>query len=106
MPEPRLTSKDDASARTELAAAWLDAAEAGFRYYARLGGLALALAETLVPAIGELRPTVRLPSHSPDAPAREAPSPGVEDVAQTIVIEAAAGQERPRRVHGREHDGA
>lgn len=73
MPEPRLN-------------AFGEVATAGLRYYTRLGTLTLDLAETLVPALGELRPSLRL---APDRPAEaEAAAPG----GQTIVIEAAAGR--------------
>lgn len=92
MPEPRLSATADGSQRTELASAWRDAAEAGVRYYTRLGGLALELAETLVPAIGELRPTVRLSPDPPSRPASKTPDPPSDAGRQTIVIEAAAGR--------------
>lgn len=92
MPEPRLSATADASRGTELASAVRDAAEAGLRYYTRLGGLALALAETLVPAIGELRPTVRLSPDPPSTPDARSPDPPGEPGGQTIVIEAAAGR--------------
>lgn len=92
MPEPGLSPRDGASARADIVAAWRDAADAGLRYYGRLGGLALELAETLVPAVGDLRPTVRRGSGAPEPAARPTPGPGVEQVAQTIVIEAAAGK--------------
>ena len=73
MPAPRLN-------------AFGEVATAGLRYYTRLGTLTLDLAETLVPALGELRPSLRL---APDRPAEaEAAAPG----GQTIVIEAAAGR--------------
>jgi hypothetical protein len=91
VPEPRLSAKGDASQRTDLASAWRDAAEAGVQYYTRLGGLALALAEALVPAIGELRPTVRA-SPDPPTPAAASPDPPSKPGGQTIVIEAAAGR--------------
>jgi hypothetical protein len=73
VPEPRLN-------------AFGEVATAGLRYYTRLGALTLDLAETLVPALGDLRPSLRL---APDRPAEpEAAAPG----GQTIVIEAAAGR--------------
>jgi hypothetical protein len=78
----------DASPRTEVVAAWRDATEAGIRYYTKMGGLALALAEALVPALGELRPAVRM---SPEAEGASS-APPVEPTAPTIVIEAAAGR--------------
>jgi hypothetical protein len=87
-----LSARDDASQPTDLATAWRDAAEAGFRYYARLGGLAFELAGSLVPGIRELRPTVRL---SPDPPAAHVEKPSAQSgelSEQTIVIEAAAGR--------------
>ena len=62
-----------------------EVATAGLRYYARLGTLTLDLAQTLVPALGELRPSLRLAPAPPAEP--EAAAPG-----QTIVIEAAAGR--------------
>ena len=92
MPEPRLSATADAFRRTELASAWRDVAEAGLQYYTRLGGLALALAETLVPAIGELRPTVRLSPGPPNAPDARPPDPPTEPGRPTMVIEAAAGR--------------
>lgn len=92
MPEPRLSGTSDASERTELASAWRDAAEAGLRFYSRLGGLAVALAETLVPAIGDLRPTVRLSPAPAHAPVARQPDPTDDPGRQTIVIEAAAGR--------------
>lgn len=92
MPEPRLNATADTSQRTELGSAWRDAAEAGVQYYTRLGGLALALAEALVPAIGELRPTVRLSPDPPSTPGARSPDPPSEPGGQTIVIEAAAGR--------------
>lgn len=92
MPEPRLSATADGSPRTELASAWRDAAEAGVRYYTRLGGLALELAETLVPAVGELRPTVRVSPDPPSTPASKPPDPPSDAGRQTIVIEAAAGR--------------
>lgn len=87
-----MSAKDDASQPTDLATAWRDAAEAGLRYYARLGGLALELAEALVPAIRELRPTVRLSPDPPSAPGRKPPAQSGERSEQTIVIEATAGR--------------
>lgn len=75
MPEPRLSS-------------FGEVATAGLRYYARLGTLTLDLAQTLVPALGELRPSLRL---APDAPADHEPDGSVHG-GQTIVIEAAAGR--------------
>ena len=74
--------------------AWRDAAEAGVRYYAKLGGLALELAETLVPAVGGLRPRVNV---TPEPPPRAellppAPPPSEPPSEQTIVIEAPAGR--------------
>ncbi len=75
MPEPRLSD----SVR--------DAAEASLRYYGRMGGLALELAETLVPSLSGLRPAVVRSSAPPAEPA-SAESPR----GQTIVIEAAAGR--------------
>ena len=75
MPEPRLST----TVR--------DAAEASLRYYGRMGGLALELAETLVPSLSGLRPAV-LRSSEPLAEPAAAESPG----GQTIVIEAAAGR--------------
>lgn len=92
MPEPRLSATADASERTDLASAWRDAAEAGVRYYARLGGLALELAETLVPAIGGLRPALRLSPDPPSTPEASSPDPPSEPGGQTIVIDAAAGR--------------
>ena len=73
MPEPRLN-------------AFGEVATAGLRYYGRLGTLTLDLAQTLVPALGELRPSLRLAPESLAEP--EAAAPG----GQTIVIEAAAGR--------------
>jgi hypothetical protein len=61
-----------------------EVASAGLRYYARLGTLTLDLAQTLVPALGELRPTLR--------PTPVAASPQPAPQSQTIVIEAAAGR--------------
>ena len=92
MPEPKLSATADASGRSELAAALRDAAEGGLRYYTRLGGLALALAEALVPAISELRPMVRLSPDPPSTPDARSPDPPSEPGGQTIVIEAAAGR--------------
>jgi hypothetical protein len=68
--------------------AWRDAAEAGVRYYAKLGSLAVELAETLVPAVGGLRPSLRL---TPDPPAQSEAGPAAP-TEQTIVIEAPAGR--------------
>lgn len=87
-----MSATADRSRRTELASAWRDASEAGVRYYTRLGGLALELAETLVPVIGELRPTVRLSPDPPRTPAAKPPDPPGDAGRQTIVIEAAAGR--------------
>ena len=89
MSESRLSAQDDASQPTDLATAWRDAAEAGLRYYARLGGLAFELVGTVVPGIRELRPTVRV---SPDPPAGKPPTQSGEGSEQTIVIEAPAGR--------------
>jgi hypothetical protein len=92
--EPRLSAPAEGSSRTELSA-WRDAAEAGLRYYARLGGLALELAEALVPAVGELRPSLRLSpdrAGAPEATAPRALDPAPEPGGQTILIEAAAGR--------------
>lgn len=74
MPEPRLSD----TVR--------DAAEASLRYYGRMGGLALELAEALVPSLSGLRPAVVRASPSPAPAAAESPR------GQTIVIEAAAGR--------------
>ena len=74
MPEPRLN-------------AFGEVATAGLRYYTRLGTLTLDLAETLLPALGELRPSLRL-APAPSAAPEAAAAPG----GQTIVIEAAAGR--------------
>jgi hypothetical protein len=75
VPEPRLELN-----------AFGEVATAGLRYYGRLGTLTLDLAQTLVPSLGELRPSLRL---SPEPPAEpDASPPG----GQTIVIEAAAGR--------------
>jgi hypothetical protein len=63
-----------------------DAAEASLRYYGRMGGLALDLAEALVPSLSGLRPAVVRSTPSPAPTVAESP-PG-----QTIVIEAAAGR--------------
>ena len=68
MPEPRLSATGGDTQRVAVTAVWRDVADAGLRYYARLGGLALALTEAIVPAIGELRPTARL-SSEPSRPA-------------------------------------
>jgi hypothetical protein len=65
-----------------------DAAEAGVRYYAKLGGLALELAETLVPSVGGLRPRLNM---TPDLPPRAEVEPAAPKE-QTIVIEAPAGR--------------
>ena len=92
MSEPGISAKDDESQPTDLATAWRDAAGAGLRYYARLGGLALELAGVLVPAIRELRPTVRLSPNPPSAPGRKPPAQSGERSEQTIVIEATAGR--------------
>lgn len=74
MPEPRLSD----TVR--------DAAEASLRYYGRMGGLALELAEALVPPLSGLRPAVVRSSPPPAPAAAELPR------GQTIVIEAAAGR--------------
>jgi hypothetical protein len=87
-----MRATDDAPQRTELAAAWRDATEAGLRYYTRLGGLAFELVEALVPVIGELRPTVRLSPDPPSAPARTPPAQSGDGSEHTIVIEATAGR--------------
>ena len=89
-----MSAKDEASPPTALATAWRGAAEAGLRYYTTLGGLAFELAEALVPAIRELRPTVRLSPDPPGAPGPKPPAqaPSGERSGQTIVIEAAAGR--------------
>jgi hypothetical protein len=58
-------------------------AGAAVRYYARMGRLALRLADVLVPVAGEQRQSVPAPS----APSRVRPSDP-----QTIVIEAASGR--------------
>jgi hypothetical protein len=93
LPEPSLNAKDGTSQLGELAAAWRDAAEAGLRYYTKLGGLAVALTEALVPAIGELRPSLRLSRDTPSPAAGEmqAAVPSTERSEQTIVVEATAG---------------
>ena len=71
MPGPGLTSVGEV-------------ATAGLRYYARLGTLTLDLAQTVVPALGGLRPSLgRVPA---------AVEPQTAPQAQTIVIEAAAGR--------------
>lgn len=87
-----MSAKDGASQPLDLATAWRGAAEAGLRYYATLGGLALELAESLVPAIRELRPTVRRSPDPPSAPGPKPPAQSGERSEQTIVIEATAGQ--------------
>ena len=92
MSESRLSAQDDASQPTDLATAWRDAAEAGLRYYARLGGLAFELAGTVVPAIRELRPTVSLTPEPAAAPAGKPPEQSGDRSEQTIVIEAPAGR--------------
>ena len=92
MSESRLSAPDDASQPTDLATAWRDAAEAGLRYYARLGGLAFELAGTVVPAIRELRPTVRMSPDPPGEAAGKPPAQSGERSEQTIVIEAPAGR--------------
>lgn len=74
MPEPRLSD----TVR--------DAAEASLRYYGRMGGLVLELAEALVPSLSGLRPEVV--RSSPPAASAATDSPR----GQTIVIEAAAGR--------------
>jgi hypothetical protein len=91
LPEPRLSA--DASQLSALAAAWRDAATAAFRYYTKLGGLAVALTEALVPAMGELRPTLRLSPDTSSAQAEkaEATDPTAERSEQTILVEATAG---------------
>jgi hypothetical protein len=65
-----------------------DAAEASLRYYGRMGGLALELAEALVPSLSGLRPEVFRSPASPEPSAALAEAPR----GQTIVIEAAAGR--------------
>jgi hypothetical protein len=73
----------------ELAPALREAAEAGLRYYGRLGRLALDLAAVLAPDAVELRPRRdRAPAPEPAAAPTE---PGPEP-ARTIVIEAEAGK--------------
>ena len=76
MPEPRLSD----TVR--------DAAEASLRYYGRMGGLALELAEALVPSLSGVRPAVVRSSPPPTSAATAAES----SRGQTIVIEAAAGR--------------
>lgn len=92
MPEPRLSPAAAATPRTDLGAAWRDAAGAGLRYYGQLGRLTLRLAEELVPALGELRPALRLAPEEPAAARADAPVPAAAPAAQTIVIEATAGR--------------
>jgi hypothetical protein len=70
---------------------WRDAAEASLRYYGRLGGLVLELAEALAPSLAGLRPTIRL-SSDPSSTTVPPIDAGERPRAQTIVIEAAAGQ--------------
>jgi hypothetical protein len=87
-----LSAETSASGRTAPAAAWRDAAEAGLRYYLRLGGLALELAEAVVPAIAELRPTGRPTPALPAAADATPRDPPAEPPRSTIVVEAASGR--------------
>jgi hypothetical protein len=86
-----LSAKGDASHGTDLTEAWRDAAGATLRYYARLGGLTLALAEAIAPSLSGIRPTVRLSSEPPDGGGQTKDPPEAEH-GQTIVIEATAGR--------------
>lgn len=91
MPEPRLSAKGDAALASELAEAWRDAAAASLRYYAHLGGLALALAEVFAPSLSALRPTLRMSSDPPSSTTEPADASDARHE-QTIVIEASAGR--------------
>jgi hypothetical protein len=97
LPEPGLTSGPGAPARSGVGTAWRDAAEAGLRYYGRLGSLALELTAQFVPAIGDFRPAAPRPA-APEPEARalpgadETPAGPATTAAPTIVVEAAAGK--------------
>jgi len=89
VPSPTLTAQDETRLQTELVDMWRDAAEAGLRYWGRLGRLAFESVTVLVPLVAELRPgepgqaaqpgQAALPEHSTAA-------------ARTILLEAEAGQ--------------
>ena len=82
MSPPTLSAQDETRLQAELTDVWRDAAEAGLRYWGRLGRLAVESITALVPLVAELRPgDVGPADHS-----------GAVAVPRTILVEADAGQ--------------
>jgi hypothetical protein len=81
--QPALTARDEANFSIELADMWRDAAQAGLRYWGRLGRLAFESITVLVPLVGVQQPA-EVSSAAPPASAALA--------ARTILVEAETGQ--------------